>query len=142
MRVDFYVLSDASVPARLLLACRLAEKAYLASQSVLIWHTERAELEMLDERLWTFTDTSFVPHDWLGGGAEAPVMLSVEPPAGPVQILIHLGLSMQPPPFLAHVARVIEIVDGEPSRRDAGRARFKAYRRMGLSPGTHTLQTP
>ena len=141
MRVDFYVLSEASVPARLTVACRIAEKAYLASQSVLIWHSDRAELEALDERLWTFADTSFVPHEWLGG-PEAPVMLGTEPPAGAVEVLINLGLSAEPPPFLERVARVAEIIDGEPLRRDAGRARFKAYRQLGLSPGTHNLQAP
>ena len=142
MRVDFYVLAQASAAARLAVACRIAEKAYLASQSVLIWHTDRAELEALDERLWTFSDRSFVPHEWLGAGAQAPVLLGMEAPAGPVQVLIQLGLLTEPPPFLERVARVAEIIDGEPSRRDAGRARFKAYRQMGLSPGTHNLQAP
>ena len=66
MRVDFYVLSEASAAARLKVACRIAEKAYLAAQSVLLWHSDRAELETLDELLWTFADTSFVPHEWLG----------------------------------------------------------------------------
>ncbi len=144
MRVDFYVLAEASAAARLRVACRIAEKAYLASQTVLVWHTERGELERLDELLWTFADTSFVPHEWLGAaapaGAEAPVLLGTAPPNAPVDVLINLDLSAEPPPFLAEVARVAEIIDGEPSRRDAGRARFKAYRQRGLSPDTHTLQ--
>ena len=142
MRVDFYVLSEASAAARLKVACRIAEKAYLASQSVLLWHTDRAELEKLDELLWTFADTSFVPHAWLAEDAAAPVLLSTEPPAGPVEVLIHLGLSPEPPAFLTRVSRLVEIIDGEPARRDAGRARFKAYRQLGLSPDTHALQTP
>ena len=142
MRVDFYVLSEASAAARLKVACRIAEKAYLASQSVLLWHTDRAELETLDELLWTFADTSFVPHEWLGENAAAPVLLGTEPPPGPVGVLIHLGLSPEPPAFLARVSRLVEIIDGEPARRDAGRARFKAYRQLGLSPDTHALQSP
>ena len=144
MRVDFYVLAEASATARLKVACRIAEKAYLASQTVLVWHTDRGELETLDELLWTFADTSFVPHEWLGAGgpagAEAPVLLGMEPPNAPMDVLINLDFSAEPPPFLAQVARVAEIVDGEPSRRDAGRARFKAYRQKGLSPDTHSLQ--
>ena len=54
---------SAAPGARLKLACKLAEKAYLASQSVLVWHTDRGELEALDELLWTFADGSFVPHE-------------------------------------------------------------------------------
>ncbi len=144
MRVDFYVLAEASAAARLKVACRIAEKACLASQSVLVWHTDRGELETLDELLWTFADTSFVPHEWLRAAGpappEAPVLLGTEPPDAPMDVLINLGLSAEPPPFLERIARVAEIIDGEPSRRDAGRARFKAYRQRGLSPDTHTLQ--
>lgn len=146
MRVDFYVLAQASAAARLKVACRIAEKAYLASQSVLVWHTDRGELQTMDKLLWTFADTSFVPHEWLGAegpaGAEAPVLLGTAPPVGPVDVLINLDSSAEPPPFLAQITRVAEIVDGEPARRDAGRARFKAYRQMGFSPETHNLHAP
>ncbi len=48
---------------RLKLACKLAEKAYLASQTVLVWHTDAAELRTFDALLWTFNDGSFVPHE-------------------------------------------------------------------------------
>ncbi len=140
MRVDFYVLAEASAAARLKVACRLAEKAYLASQSVLVWHTDRSELETLDQLLWTFADTSFVPHEWLAEAAEAPVLLGTAPPNSPPEVLINLDLSSEPPSFFARIPRIVEIVDGEPSRRDAGRTRFKTYRRSGLSPDTHTLQ--
>ncbi len=64
LRVDFYILDDASATGRLKLACKLAEKAYLAAQSVLIWHSQPDELKALDELLWTFRDGSFVPHEW------------------------------------------------------------------------------
>ena len=40
LRVDFYVLEEASSAGRLKLACRLAEKAYLAAQVALVWHTD------------------------------------------------------------------------------------------------------
>jgi len=144
--VDFYVLAQASAAARLKVACRIAEKAYLGRQSVLVWHTDRGELETVDRLLWTFADTSFVPHEWLGDAgparAEAPVLLGTTPPADPVDVLINLDISAEPPSFLSQVARVAEIVDGEPSRRDAGRARFKAYRQMGASPETHNLHAP
>jgi DNA polymerase-3 subunit chi len=95
LRVDFYVTEDTAASARLRLACRLAEKAYLANQTVLLWHTDPEELKALDELLWTFMDGSFVPHDVLGGaasGSEAPVLLSagVEPPME-VDIIINLA---------------------------------------------------
>jgi DNA polymerase III subunit chi len=153
-RVDFYVIEDRAGPARLKLACRLAEKAYLASQRVLIWHTERAELQALDELLWTFADGSFVPHDWSSPNAApadagnlerasepfgaAPVLLSAgAPPAAEIDFVVNLASA--PPPFLHLARRVVEIVDGDAARRALARHRFKSYRELGIEPTTHTL---
>src|SRR5262245_31182871 len=74
-QVEFFVLEDLSGGARLRCACRIVEKAYLASQRVLVWHTDPEELRAFDELLWTFADRSFVPHEMLGTGTpEAPVL--------------------------------------------------------------------
>ena len=45
LRVDFYILEEPSSSARLKVACRLAEKAYLAAQTALVWHTDADELQ-------------------------------------------------------------------------------------------------
>jgi DNA polymerase-3 subunit chi len=140
-RVDFYVIDDPGGSARLSLACKLAEKAYLASQSVLIWHSEPAELKALDEMLWTFRDGSFVPHEVMGaepGPREAPVLLSAGPvPAGDLDVVINLAPGV--PDFAAQSKRIIEIIDGDESRRRAGRARWEAYRKRGVQPASHNL---
>jgi DNA polymerase III subunit chi len=141
LRVDFYVIEGAAATARLRVACRLAEKAYLASQRTLVWHTDRAELEALDELLWTFADGSFVPHGWLtsNAAAEAPVLLAAgSPPAEAFDFVINLAAD--PPPFLHLTRRIAEIVDGDEGRRRAGRIRFKTYRELGTEPVTHALR--
>ena len=140
-RVDFYVIEETAAAARLKVACRLAEKAYLASQRALIWHTDREELAALDEMLWTFADGSFVPHDWLtsNGLPEAPVLLSAgSAPAEAFDFVVNLAAD--PPPFLHLTRRIAEIIDGDDGRRRAGRLRFKAYRELGIEPVTHTLR--
>lgn len=142
MRVDFYVLAGSEPAARLTIACRLAEKAYLAGQRALVWHTEREELSRFDELLWTFADTSFVPHEWLGAGRDAPVLLSAgQSPAAAPGVLINLAALPEPPPCASDAERIVEIIDAEPARREAGRARFRAYRRLGCEPATHTVQS-
>jgi DNA polymerase III subunit chi len=143
LRVDFYVLETAGNTARLKLACRVAEKAYLAGQSVLIWHTDAGELAELDTLLWTFSDRSFVPHELLPRGDapyEAPVrLLAGGAPTAPVDIVINLADSM--PPFLPLTRRVAEILDGEENRRQAGRTRFRAYRdQLGVTPAHHAIK--
>jgi len=142
-RVDFYVLEEPSASGRLKLACKLAEKAYLASQSVLVWHTDPEELRILDEMLWTFGDGSFVPHEMLGAAAsplEAPVLLSAgSAPSTSVDVIINLAADV--PPCLAQTHRVAEIIDGDEARRRAGRARFKTYRELGLQPASHNIRS-
>lgn len=144
LRVDFYIIEDPSSSARLKLACKLAEKAYLAAQSVLVWHTDPAELKDFDELLWTFNDGSFVPHEALPGNgiptADSPVFLSAGVAlSANVDIIINLAPEL--PPSLSWTRRVAEIIDGDDSRRRAGRARFKAYRELGAQPASHNLRT-
>lgn len=145
LRVDFYILDSDAPNGRLQLACKLAEKAYLADHSVLIWHTDAQELRSLDELLWVFRDGSFVPHELAGAprpGAtanESPVTLSAGlAPPGPVDVLINLAPEV--PPCLAQSKRVIEIIDSDETRRKAGRMRFKAYRDSGVQPASHNVQ--
>ncbi len=142
-RVDFYILEGPSAAARLKLACKLAEKAYLSSQSVLVWHADPAELKAFDDMLWTFSDGSFVPHEPLTasvGPEDAPILLSAgTPPSANVDIIINLAPDL--PPCLAHTRRVAEIIDGDDARRRAGRARFKAYRELGVQPASHNIRS-
>lgn len=141
LRVDFYVLEEASSAGRLKLACRLAEKAYLAAQVALVWHTDAQELKAFDDLLWTFMDGSFVPHEMLTAGAssdDVPVLLSAgTPPPRTVDIIINLAAEV--PACLGLTRRVAEIIDGDDSRRRAGRARFKAYRDLGIQPASHNV---
>jgi len=142
LRVDFYVLEATAPQARLKLACRVAEKAYLAGQSVLIWHTDRQELAELDTLLWTFSDRSFVPHELLSSAdapCAAPVrLLAGSPPALPADIIINLAAEV--PPSLALTRRVAEIVGGGEERLQAGRVRFRAYRELGVTPEHHSIK--
>jgi DNA polymerase III subunit chi len=140
LRVDFYVLQEASSAGRLKLACRLAEKAYLAAQVALVWHTDPHELKEFDDLLWTFMDGSFVPHEMLSAGtaSDTPVLLSAgTPPPRTVDIIINLAPEV--PACLGQTRRVAEIIDGDDSRRRAGRARFKAYRDLGIQSASHNV---
>jgi DNA polymerase-3 subunit chi len=141
-RVDFYVVGDAGEPARLRLACRIAEKAYLAKQSVVVWTDDAAALPRLDELLWTFGDGSFVPHDVVsrdGAACEAPVALTAGPlPDGHTNVLLNLGNTV--PPFFEKFGRIAELLDARPEVRAAGRDRFKFYRGKSIEPQTHNLQ--
>lgn len=145
LRIDFYVLADGAEGGRLKLACRVAEKAYLAAQRVALLCPDAAELALLDDLLWTFAEGSFVPHEreegLASGYADCPVILTAgAPPAGPIEVLVNLGLEV--PPSWPGVQRIAEIIDGDDGRRTAGRQRFRHYRALGIEPQSHHLPSP
>jgi len=138
-RADFYVLEGTDSRARWRFACQEIEKAFLAEERVLVWLDNDAEVAAFDDLLWTFADRSFIPHEPLGADSdweESPVLLSAgrEPATAP-QVIVNLAAAV--PPGLERVTRVVEIVDADPARRQAGRLRFKDYRTLGVEPVTH-----
>jgi DNA polymerase IIIc chi subunit len=114
-RVTFYVLPEAGERAWLVYACRLVEKAYLLEH----------------------------PHG-LAGGAQAacvPVLISAaDQDALPADLLVNLGREV--PPDFHRYGRVAEVVDGDGTRRQAGRERFRFYRDQGIEPETYTVGQP
>lgn len=144
-RVSFYVLAGAGPGSRLGYACRLAEKAYKLQHRIHAHAVDEAMARSLDELLWTFRQGSFVPHELLvqGGNAPlAPVTIGAADPAGQVEppaadLLINLATEV--PPFYGRFPRIAEIVDGSPAGREAGRARHRFYREQGLEPETHEV---
>lgn len=140
-RVDFYVLAGDDARERLKFACRIIDKAFNAELRVLVWAGDAAQLQSLDDLLWTFAQDSFIPHEQLGPESnwdDSPVLLSDKIlPATPADVIVNLGQEL--PPAVDQVARIIEIIDADESRRQSGRARFKQYRSLGIEPTTHNL---
>ncbi len=138
-RVDFYVLEGSDSRLRWRFACQQIEKAFLADERVLVRLDSDADLAAFDDLLWTFADRSFIPHEALSADSdweETPVLLSTGlEPATPPHLIVNLGASA--PPNLEHVARIIEVIDADPARRQSGRQRFKHYRTLGVEPVTH-----
>ena len=142
-RIDFYILSSEANRARLTFACRIAEKAMLNQHNVLIHTAADHEANELDELLWTFSQSSFVPHRIFRDGEPAlenePVLIGAgaEPQSDRCDMLINLASEV--PEFFSRYERVAEVVDSEQERRNAGRRRFRYYRDRGYQLNTHEI---
>jgi DNA polymerase III subunit chi len=141
-QVDFYPLGEPDRRARLVTACRLAEKAYDQGLRVVVRTASAAETAEFDELLWTFADRSFVPHSvWPAEpevAAATPVLVgSGSLPATHRDVLINLAADA-PADFSAY-ARICEIVGGDEAAKQAGRHRWRAYRDAGCTPTAHPL---
>ena len=116
-------------------ACRLLRKAYASGAQVAVTG-EPEVLGELDQLLWHFSATEFVPHCRTGHGsdflASKSVLLVDSPAACPHGgVLINLGL--QVPTEFERFERFIEVVTQGSEERLAARIRWKHYADSGYS---------
>lgn len=142
VKVDFYPLGEPDRRARLVTACRLAEKAYDQGLRVAVRTASAAETAEFDELLWTFSDRSFVPHVvWPTEPdvvAATPVVVgSSSLPPSHRDVLINLGPDA--PADFSTYARICEVVGGDEDGKKAGRHRWRTYRDAGCAPEAHPL---
>jgi len=141
-RIDFH----SNVSDKLEYACRLTRKIWSATpegQAVrqIVMVGEKADLNRLDELLWSFSKTDFLPHCFITdeAAAETPIVLT-DDFASPqlvgiphADVMIHLGMRMPAdvPALVARFPRIVEVVTINEAERLAGRDRYKAYRALG-----------
>jgi DNA polymerase-3 subunit chi len=143
-RVDFYLLEETQPEAQWLFACRLAEKAYLRRHKVFIYCNHQQEAEALDELLWTFKDSSFIPHNLQGEGPDSPPPIQLgyagygEEPKEFSDILFNFAETI--PPFHHRFKRIMEIVPSIESAKEISRQHYRQYRMAGFPIETHSIK--
>jgi len=139
-RVDFYILPDQAEKNRLILACRLAEKAFKQGHSIYIHTASKQSSTQLDELMWTFRQGSFVPHQLVTADSEhSPVLIGHQQEAPDDQADVLLNMATEVPLFFSRFQRVAELVNQADEIRTQARTRFKFYRDRGYPMHTHNL---
>jgi DNA polymerase-3 subunit chi len=141
--VEFHILEGSDLRALDHTICARIAQCVSDGHTVCVVTDSLASAERVDTALWTFSDQSFVPHD-LADRADArtgqPPLPSVVITTGrcvPADILVNLAPTV--PEGFESFHRIMEFVDADPTRRDAGRRRFVAYRDRGHPPQTHKV---
>ena len=99
----------------------------------------------VDSLLWTFKDTSFLPHGQVDKAdvEKTPVLIGHgDPPEDLHDIMINMTSSV--PLFFSRFDRLIEIVDqasGADNNRTKARDRYRFYQERGYTLNTHNLDT-
>ena len=130
-----------NVTDKLVYGCRLLRKAYLSGANVVVT-AEPEVLAQLDELLWSFSPTEFVPHCRTSAPenslAGTPVTLAESLADGPHHgVLVNLGQGA--PGGFERFERVIEVVTQADDDRLAARSRWKYYSDRGYSMRRHDL---
>jgi DNA polymerase-3 subunit chi len=126
-------------------ACRLLRKAQRQGATVVVTGGP-AELQRLDQALWTFEPQEFVPHRLLRAGERVesrlqrtPIWLTQRAADVPSVAGVLVNLGPEPSEDDSRFARVIELVSREPEDVVAGRRRWKRHEAQGR-PITHHPQ--
>jgi len=142
-QVDFYILDSDSDDARLRLACKIVDKATQLDHHVFVHATSDEEARRLDELLWTFSQGSFIPHrivrETLTESPLEPVLIGVNQPPAPGHWDVLINLATEVPEFFSRYERVAEVVDGNATRREQSRERYRFYRDRGYKLNTHQV---
>lgn len=139
-----------SVPDKLAYSCRLLRKAYQSgAQLVVIGAPDM--LAELDQMLWTFSASEFVPHyrppadaksaTALDKALEATPVLLVESVGSSVHQGVLVNLSSDIPDGFECFERFIEVVSIQDADRLAARRRWKHYADRGYTLQRHDLAT-
>ena len=137
-RVDFYVVNSSGAEARLSVAARLTEKALGRGHRVFINCDSRDQLDTLDDYLWRFKPSSFVPHCPASTDEEEQVVLGFDDaPGSHNDVLINLALA--PPSFFARFERVAEVVTQDEDSLQALRDAWRHYKDRGYPLTKHDL---
>jgi DNA polymerase-3 subunit chi len=130
-RIDFH--SD--VPDKIAYTCRLVRKARTANCRIVLLTRDHADLAALDEALWTFSETDFLPHTAAGDelSPDTPVILTDNDTADVPHHEVLINLSGNTPAHFARFERMIEIIAADEADRTAGRERFRFYKQRGYT---------
>jgi DNA polymerase-3 subunit chi len=138
-RADFYLIDKPRFrDDPLLLVCELARKAYSAEQPTLILARSQEQAEALDEKLWEFDDTAFIPHQIAGDDDDAITAVVIVPPGvrtADRPLVVNLRDECAPGTF----ERVLEVVAADPAEREGSRARWTEYKKRGFDVNKHDM---
>lgn len=141
-RVDFYVMENPSARQHGHLVCRLAEKAWREGHRVHIRCDSGESAVSLDDLLWSYKDTSFLPHAKSDDpdASTAPITIGHKSDL-PATTDILINLADDVPDYFSRFERVIETTGSDDSARVAARGRYRYYQERGYTLNTHKLET-
>ena len=127
-RVDFYKLNGRNSSSIGRFCCQLTDKVVKLGHTVFIRTGSETETQALDDLLWTWSDSSFLPHAKLGDGddCEPPVIIGHNASACTAHLLINLGDEL--PENIDGFERIAEIINDDADNLQRGRGRYASYR--------------
>jgi len=123
------------------LACELAQHAYVKQQQVYLHCQSREQAYAIDELLWQFEPTAFVPHNLKGEGpvTGAPVEIGFDTLGPNKNRHLVINLADQVPSFAVDFGQIIDFVADDTGLKAIARDRYRQYKNLGIALCTQDL---
>ena len=128
-KVDFYVYDLSDYHSYQRFVCNIIEETYNQNKNILLLCESEESCENFDELLWTFKDTSFIPHEKKSKKQIATEHID-SAKDNPTLTLMNLSYSF-PDSSESH-SRIIEMSGYDENSRQKARQNFKKYRTMNF----------
>ncbi|HAS48310.1 MAG TPA: DNA polymerase III subunit chi, partial [Gammaproteobacteria bacterium] len=132
-QVNFYTLPSPELQSRLQFVCRLTEKAYSLGHRIHILTDSQQQSKALDDMLWQYSASSFLPHCSLDSGGDngEPVTLGTELAAA-THADVLINLSTQPCASEGQFSRINEVISADNESLEQGRVRYRFYKEKAM----------
>ena len=133
-KIDFYLVKG----DELLFACKLISLIYRKGHKIHVQTPSIEYAKSLDEKLWSFSEDSFIPHSLKEDQLNAPIRICTETDA-PEHKDVFVNLSGSTPVFFSRFDRVAEVVPEKESDRSAARKAYSFYKERGYEVDYHEM---
>lgn len=148
MKISFYLVEKSS-QTQTDVVCRLCQQIY-TKHPIWIYCRDAAQAQQLDDQLWTFAPSSFVPHlliddtksttDVAHQRSNTPILISCDPPPRDREVCINLtGQALDLTEIQHSALHLIEIVGHNEQEKILSRQVFKTYRANRIEPAVHKI---
>lgn len=140
-KIDFYIIPGQTVEHRYQFVCRLVEKAYKLRHNVYIHSNDSKQAKLLNELLWSFRSSSFIPHRSHADSdiGQEPVIIGFGDHLVSSPYLM-INLADNVPECFSRFERVSEIVVQDPVITESTRNNYRFYRDRGYPLQSHDLR--
>lgn len=133
-RVDLYLLAADTFKGCFHFVCQLVEKTVQQGHAPVIQLESAEAAESLDQLLWTFRDTSFIPHH----KSTDPKILTAGATGKMPPLVINCRLLETPEPL--DERRLLQIVPNQPELLQLARRHYRFYQQQGCELVTHQIK--
>jgi len=139
-QVNFYTIPSSEAQSRLLFVCRLTEKAYTLGHRIHIQTESDQQSKLLDDLLWQYAASSFIPHMTLDDSGDSRDSVSVGTSlAGAKHADVLINLGKQASQAGDQFSRINEVISADHESLKQGRNRYRDYKRKNYQVATFKL---